>query len=762
MLILYSVCIFLSAFLLFLVQPMIGKMFLPLVGGSSATWNICMFFFQSLLLAGYASIHYSTSTLGVKRQSFIQFPLMIAGALFLPMNYVLNAAVPSEPSLWLIWQLFLTCGLPFFVLAGISPLLQLWFAKTVHHQAKDPFFLYSASNAGSLTALVFYPVLFEPNFDLQAQGQIWTYGYGLLFFLLLLCFMVIKKKETMENAIDHEEPGAPLDKKRIILWIAAAFIPSSLLLGVTQYMTTDLVPLPLFWVIPLIIYLLTFIIAFARKFTIRAELARKIASFTVIGFVSFFLFIEVRFFWLSLAIHLFTLFWISLYCHRFLAEDRPAVNNLTAFYLWISLGGVLGGLFNSLVAPFVFSEYLEYPLIIALSFLLLDRKLIAHDEGESKSHLGGFLMVLTGVYIFCTIIFAGELNLPEIAVGLGTYAGFDNTSDALKNTVVFLADNHDTIRQIMFLVASLLPALILARFFRVRFFPMVTTVLVLLFLWNIGHHKIYLSRRNFFGVKKVFLDTEKQVRHLAHGSTIHGKQSFQRLWRREPLTYYHRRGPLGDIFALPAAAKEDLQVAVIGLGIGGTAAYARPGQKFVFYEIDPQVAEIAQMPEVFAYLKDFAEQCEVIVGDGRLKIQAAADNRFDMILLDAFSSDAVPVHLLTLEAVQLYLQKLKENGLIVVHISNRYLDLKPNLIALAAKLDLQLAYINDNQFDPSDSANFERSQAEYALLTRSKGVVNYLSAISQEAWSSVELNSDFPVWTDSHSGIFPLLRFGNR
>jgi len=763
---LYSSCIFLSAFLLFLVQPMIGKMFLPWVGGSSAAWNTCMFFFQALLLAGYGYTHLSLGRLGVKKQSFLQFPLMLLALLFLPFIYSNSTPVPEDPSLWLLAQLFKTIGLPFFVIAGIAPLIQVWFANTGHIRAENPFFLYAASNTGSLFALLAYPTLIEPSFDLTAQTHIWTNGYILLIILMAACFAQVKRAEHSVTADDRGEACSMAEapaRRTILFWVTAAFVPSSLLLAVTQYVTTDLVPVPMFWIIPLMIYLVTFIVAFSEKLAPRALTYSRISLLIILSFLSLYLFVEINYFWFSVMVHLATLFSVAMFCHCAVAESRPAVKYLTSYYLWISLGGVLGGFFNSLIAPLIFSDYLEYPLLIVLSCLIIDHfnnSRPATEEGNGdRTFLPGIVSALAGFYIFAVIIYFSNLNLPEQIFHLATYFGFDINAPGLKPALEFIARNHGPFRQSAFALAAIIPAFILKKRYRVSFAPLVTVVLLMIFVYNIGQHKIIKRYRNFFGVKKIFFDTETNLRHLAHGSTVHGKQSFKEGLREEPLTYYHRRGPLGDIFALPMFGKDNLKVAIIGLGVGSMAAYSRSGNEFIFYELDPQVVEIAQKTGIFSYLKDFSHNCRVEIGDGRLKIMQAAPKYFDMILIDAFSSDAVPIHLLTVEAMQIYLDRLKDTGLIAVHISNRYLSLQPNLQALAKVHNLYQTYIADNYFDSDEPANYERSPAEYAIFTRDQGIVNYLGRVSGDTWAPIKEWPDFRAWTDSHSSIFPLLNF---
>ena len=761
---LYSGCIFLSAFLLFLVQPMIGKMFLPWVGGSSAAWNTCMFFFQALLLAGYGYTHLSLGRLGLKKQSFLQFPMMLLALLFLPFIYSNATPVPEDPSFWLIAQLIKTIGLPFFVIAGIAPLLQIWFANTGHTRAVSPFFLYAASNTGSLFALLAYPTLIEPSFDLAGQARIWTGGYILLIILMAACFSLVEKTEVAAQTKENKGSDVPPPATRTILfWVAAAFLPSSLLLAVTQYVTTDLVPVPMFWIIPLMIYLVTFIVAFSEKLAPRALTYSRISLLVILSFLSLYLFVEITYFWFSVMVHLFTLFCVAMFCHCAIAENKPPVKHLTAYYLWISLGGVLGGFFNSLIAPQIFSDYLEYPLLIVLSCLMIDRfnnsQPVKEGETDNRIFVPGIVSALVGFYIFALIIYFSNLNLPEQIFHFATYLGYDINLPGLKAFLELISVYHGQIRQTAFALSALVPYFVLTRRCRVSFAPLVAVVLVLIFVYNIGQHKIIKRYRNFFGVKKVFFDTEANLRYLAHGSTVHGKQCFTDALREEPLTYYHRRGPLGDIFALPMFGQDNLKVAIIGLGVGSMAAYSRTGNEFVFYELDPQVVEIAQRTGIFSYLKDFSHNCRVEVGDGRLKIMQAAPKYFDMIIIDAFSSDAVPIHLLTVEALQIYLDRLKDTGIIAVHISNRYINLQPNLQALAKVHNLHQTFINDDSFNSNEAANYERSPAEYAIFTRDQGIVNYLARVSGDTWAPINDWPDFRPWTDSHSSIFPLLNF---
>jgi spermidine synthase len=584
---------------------------------------------------------------------------------------------------------------------------------------------------------------------------------------MVVCFAAVKKSEQPDQPLVASIDEAPAPAAReIAFWVVAAFVPSSMLLAVTQYVTTDLVPVPMFWIIPLMIYLITFIIAFSEKMSPRAATFSNISLLVILSFLSLYLFVEITYFWFSVFVHLFTLFCVAMFCHKAIAENKPSVKHLTAFYLWISFGGVLGGFFNSLLAPLLFSDYLEYPLLIVLSCFVIDHFNLRQPEPESispaRTLLPRVVSAFVGLYVFTAIIYMANVNLPEQCFHLATYFGYDINAAGLKGFLEFLGNNHGAIRQVSFALAAILPAFILMKRYRVAFAPVVAVVLALIFIYNIGQHKIIRRYRNFFGVKKVFFDTEANLRYLAHGSTVHGKQSFVDALREEPLTYYHRRGPLGDIFALPMFGQDNLKVAIIGLGIGSMAAYSRTGNEFVFYELDPQVAEIAQKTGIFSYLKDFGQNCRIEIGDGRLKIMQAAPKYFDMIIIDAFSSDAVPIHLLTVESLQIYLDRLKDSGIIAVHISNRYLNLQPNLQALAKVHNLHQTFLADNYFASNDSANYERSPAEYAIFTRDQGIVNYLAKVSGDAWAPIDAWPDFQPWTDSHSSIFPLLNFRAR
>ena len=446
--------------------------------------------------------------------------------------------------------------------------------------------------------------------------------------------------------------ASPLSISQRVWWVLLAFAPSSLLLGVTTFLSTDIASVPLLWIVPLIIYLLTFVLVFARKPLIPHRIMVFLEPFVIIP-LSVFFFIQIKTaLWQALPFHLLAFFVIAMVCHGELMHSRPPADYLTEFYLWISVGGVLGGIFNALLAPILFNSVIEYPLIIVVACLLRP----SLSPADQKSHARRWDILLPLILaVFLALLFQVFQALP----------------DRLK------------------LLALLITACASGTFcYSFRFRPwrlgLGLGVLILAGTWFIAQpERVLLKERNFFGISKVAEDAAGHYRILTHGSTVHGAQSLDPAERREPLTYYHRSGPLGQVFAVFSGPRAKQEVAVVGLGTGTIACYAQAGQHFTFYEIDPAMERIARDPRYFTYLSDCPAQVKVILGDARLSLRGAPESFYDMIILDAFSSDAIPVHLVTREAISLYLAKLKPGGILVFHTSNRYLDLNPVLGNLA-------------------------------------------------------------------------------
>ncbi|MBN2577735.1 MAG: fused MFS/spermidine synthase [Pirellulales bacterium] len=764
MLLLYSSAIFLSAVLLFSLELMVGKMLLPRCGGAASVWNTCMVFFQAVLLLGYAYAHLSTRLLGARRQAMVHLAVVLLPWLVLPVLFRgQSGPTPDQnPSLWLLLQLTAMVGLPFLVVSATTPLLQRWFVQTGHVDSGDPYFLYSTSNVGSLLALLSYPFLIEPGLGLLRQKHYWTAGYALLSVLILGCATVmwlasrqsrkqplapdpsrlaavgtaaqLTTEDNSEAVSPHPSPlRAPTEGwsgegtkplRQRLYWICLAFIPSSLMLGVTTHIATDIASVPLLWVMPLVLYLLSFAIVFARRPILSRGLMIAVMPFAVLLLPAFFDQSTIKF-WIAVPGHLLTFFIVAMVCHGELASSRPEAGRLTEFYLWMSLGGVIGGIFNALVAPLVFSWVLEYPLMLAAACFFRP----AGKGGASRTTFNrrdaAWLAVL--IVVAWTVV---EL------------------SDLLS------AQEHLLVGALLYAV----PALICLGFNNrpLRFAFGITALYLTAYLYvNAQFGDTLLAKRNFYGVKRV--RKEKNRFHcLINGNIIHGLQEMYPRPSAKPLGYYYRSGPLGDILNGLNESKSLNRVAVIGLGTGTIAAYARPGQHYTFYEIDPMVIRLANDPGLFTYLTQCRGRCDVIEGDARLQIAQAPDGRFDAIILDAFSSDSIPLHLLTQEALQLYCRKLKPDGVLVFHISNRYLNLRPALAALAEKNHLVCLARDDFQVSDEEDRN-AKYRSDYLVMARRLSHLGDLSKNPQ--WTRPKSRPGFRVWTDDYSNILSVMEW---
>ncbi len=737
MLILYSLTLFLSATLLFTVEPMVGKMLLPRCGGTPSVWNTCMVFFQAALLLGYGYTHVTTHLLGVRRQATMHLIVILVPLFVLPVLFSAHCNPPPDqnPSLWLLGQLALVVGLPFFVLSTTAPLLQKWFANTGHAAAKDPYFLYSTSNAGSLLALLAYPFLIEPNIGLISQTVLWHAGYIVLVALIGGCAFILWRAlqaaapatANAAHAVENgslAEPEAALTFHRRLMWVLLAFVPSSLMLGATTHIATDIASVPLLWVLPLALYLLTFIIVFARKPILPHSLMITAMAFAVLLMPLLSLGIPMKF-WMAVPAHLLAFFIIAMVCHGEMARTRPGASRLTEFYFWMSLGGVLGGLFNSLVAPLVFTSVIEYPLmLVAACFLRPARqaggKRRPFDLLDCAWLLG--LVVATAACLLIALKVEG-LNLYfTIALLYG-----------VPGAICFSFKD----RPIRFALG------VAAVFIAVGYFS------------DAKSGNVIWKDRNFFGVNRVCLDGAKKFHMLVNGNTLHGLQQIDPP-SSEPTGYYTRSGPLGDIFQAFSGPMLKRRVAVVGLGAGGMAVYARPEQRFTFYEIDPAVVAIALDPRLFTFLKDCRAEHDIILGDARIKLAEAKDREYDMILLDAFSSDSIPLHLLTREAMELYLRKLKPDGVIVIQISNRYLELKPMLGKLAAANNLVCWSRADLEVSEAEREKGKR-KSQYMVMAHRAGDLGAI--VKNDRWTQVKPGSEIRVWTDDYSNILSVLRW---
>jgi hypothetical protein len=748
--VLFSLTLFLSAGLLFLVELMIAKMILPLLGGTPAVWNTCMMFFQVILLAGYGYAHISGTKAEVYRQIIIHLTILVAACIVLPIAIPLQWTPSAEgnPIGGILLLLLISVGPPFFVLSATAPLLQQWFSRTGHPSARDPYFLYSASNLGSMLALISYPTWIEPHFRLAEQSRSWSFGYVVILALTVLCAAATRKYRSVclpggkETGVNSAEACAgddsPLTYAERGRWILLAFVPSSLMLGVTTFLSTDVAAIPLFWVIPLSLYLLSFIIVFARVPAMVHKAVVLLFPFTIIALIFMnFSDIDVPK-WVAFILHLVNFFLYCMVCHGEIARTRPATGHLTEFYLWLSVGGMLGGVFNSLIAPAIFNIVFEYPLILILGAILLpvkNKKRVRAPKRWMDAPL--------------------YLGVP-LALVLLTYWSTANW-DIVSVNLSWLPDLlHIKPKTLDLTVSYGILALVCCGlvFLRKPFlFGIGVAALLMTFVVSKDLKRDIVHReRSFFGVLTVTRDSDGSFMNLSHGTTLHGKQWLNPLNRSEPVSYYHRKGPVGEVFSEFSGRKKKSRIAVTGLGTGSIAAYAGRGQEIDFYEIDPAVKRISTDPAFFSFLSDCRARWKVVLGDARLTMEKAPPHYYGIIILDAFSSDSIPVHLLTKEAVNLYFSKLRKDGVLLIHITNRYVNLAPVLAKIADENGFSDRLIDDDEDD-----EIGKDGSTWVLLARNE---NNLGGISGNGnWKKIEHRNAAAAWTDDFSNILSVFKW---
>jgi hypothetical protein len=678
----YTITIFVGAALLFVVQPMVGKLLLPWLGGTPAVWNTCMVFFQSILLAGYAYAHVLTRLPDSRWQVLVHGAVMTAGLASLPIALQQNSVPPAEgsPIPWLIIALLLAAGMPLFVVSANAPLLQRWFALTDDRLARDPYFLYAASNTGSLMALGAYPLLLEPALDLDRQQVVWSVGFALFTGLVVLCGVLLLKRRrgNVDSVRTGDAAPAPPRRRDYAMWLLLAFVPSSLMLAVTQHITIDIAAVPLLWVVPLALYLLTFIAAFARWQPLGRDLWSRllvIVSIPAISLAAIWATFPVA---LALGMHLVLLFVGAMVCHGRLAATRPHPRYLTGFYLAIALGGALGGIFNTLVAPQIFVAVLEYPLVIAVVFLLRDRAAL----GWSCSAIARW-------------------------INRGLDAAF-----------------------------------------------IVVTAAVIPYFITLPDLQVLEIDRTFFGVHRIAADEERYWIGYFNGTTLHNISIAEH--PRRPMAYYHNETGIGRLYLQMAGDARLDRVGVVGLGAGALGSRAGAGQHYSFYEIDPAVVRIARDSGFFSYLGGMPRAPTIVGGDGRRSLTREPDDEFGLIVLDAFSSDSVPVHLLTTEAFDLYFEKLIPGGLLAVHATNRYLDL--GLLVGGVTRDrglVALEWVGAHDVEPDYDEGI--LGARWLVVARDKQALAPL--LADPTWQPLAVPQDAPVWTDRYSNLLAIMKW---
>ena len=803
LMLLFSATIFVSAALLFLVEPMFAKFILPLFGSTPAVWTGSMMFFQAALLVGYLYVHATTTWLGARKQAVLHLFVVLLPLLVLPLTRPGSEWAPSSegtPIFLLLGLLLATVGLPFFAISTTNPLIQRWVADTDHPAAKDPYFLYRASNLGSIIGLLGYPLLVERELTLQNQGLIWSLSYGLLIVLVFASAVMLWRSSPATATQEEEETeplagdpvsggGSPqtvepslsqgLTVWRRLRWVGLTFVPSSMMLGVTAFITTDITPIPLLWVAPLSLYLFSFVIVFSPSQRMP-DLIHKVMVGALPLMMAVLVITILRDmrdpFWLFILLHLIGFFVVAVVLHGEVARDRPPSRHLTEFYLWVAVGGVLGGVFNAVIAPVVFDTVIEYQLAIVLACLFVpglvlsrllhgrDREERATTQGSSDARQGepvneeereagdnagsdaearrssGPRWLNPALDVALPLAVGVGLVALGWAVDQGTFDSLNETINSALGTTVL--DRSFVWSTLIGLAIGVCLWIAYSNSRPIRFGLAIAAVVIAVSFAEAEEATLF-EDRSFFGVYRVTGDDELHT--LVFGSTNHGAQI---LGDQPPVptTYYHSTGPIGQVFeALPEEVTS--RPAVVGLGTGTMACYNQPGQRMTFYEIDPLIEDVARNENLFTYLRDCPGENEVVLGDARLSMADAPDGEYGVIVADAFSSDAIPVHLMTREAMDLYFDKLQDNGVLAIHISNRHLELEPVLgnVAQDAGLTCRAQYDQENEGIPG------KFVSHWVVMSREEG--NLGSMAGDERWRSCDQNSDSAVWTDDYSNL---------
>ncbi|MES1197621.1 MAG: fused MFS/spermidine synthase [Pseudomonadota bacterium] len=843
----FALALFSSAALIFALQPLFGHLVTPLLGGSPSVWNASMVFFQAALLVGYLYAHVLARLKDLRLQAAIHALVLIAAWLVLPVRVSQAFGAPSSdhPALWLLGVLALSVGAPFAAASATAPLLQSWYARTGRADAHDPYYLYAASNLGSFVGLLAYPALIEPLLGVHAQSVAWTAGYVLVAALILVCAgAAIAANGTAPRASSHTE--APSWRQRLY-WLAAAAAPSALVLGVTLHITTDVASAPLLWVVPLALYLATFVIAFSRG-------SERIAPLFHILQPGALALLALAFFWRShwasaLFANLLGFFISALVCHLALARTRPAADRLTEFYFWVSLGGVLGGAFAALLAPVIFDNVYEYPLALAAAALFRPRsQAIAGwrvSDASAAAAISVAFFMLALVFVPSTAAMIIYFAAVGAAAVLITAAWSDDrqpralrwtffaTGLLLAGLLLVLAlriehvlqyyviDDEDRTRiaapwqwptialalaALIFVVHALaqrraegeawlgdlaggvvVPAMVLllglalgadlppqnvaviglcfcAAALLLNFQrPMVMAGLViaafaLSFLQEREGLHIITQQRGFFGVLRTIeveypTQPPLHMRSLMNGTTLHGAQLVGPPNNRIPLTYYNPRTALGEAILGGLNAGQPSHLALIGLGTGSTACLMRPEDELTIYEINPQVVRMSATAHGdFNYVTTCQPHARIELGDARLRIADAPDGAYDVIVVDAFTSDAIPAHLLTREALALYLRKTSDRGIVALHLSNRNLALVREAARVARDLHAATLYRLSDYIREPGKPFTSGYPASVMIIARSQAILDRLPLQQRAAWRVIEAPAG-RAWSDDYINL---------
>src|SRR4051794_37808668 len=726
-LVVYTAAIFVSALLLFSVQPLFTKMVLPRLGGSPAVWSVAMVFFQSLLLGGYAYAHFLMQVKNRAIPVAVHLVLLAVALLTLPLSIAGGWGDPpnSGYAFWLLGLFAVSIGLPFFALAANNPLLQAWFVRTGHPSGPDPYFLYASSNIGSFLALLSYPVLLEPMFTLRTQNLIWTGGYGLLILLIASCGALLLKSPANAAALNMPDDDAAAPAPSWLLrarWIFLAAVPSGLLIAVTAHISTDVAAAPLLWVLPLSLYLLTWVLVFQSRPLLPHWLMLLLQPLAIAGVVILLAVGGEQNLLLTLGGHQLCFFVIAMACHGELARTRPPAKYLTGFYVALSFGGMIGGLFAGLIAPFTFSWVAEYPILLALAAL-------CRPTGGDERRLGNWYWPVLAALAIALI--APIWSPGKIWVWFEAHRVWVVSAVGVLALVLALGLSAD----------------------RWKIFATVVLALALIRLYPSDDGRVE-TVRSFFGVHKIVVTPHGQYHVLMHGTTIHGAQKFQNddgsplTGRPEPISYYHRDGGIGRaIAAIRERKAAPLRVAVIGVGSGTLTCASEPGETWTFFEIDQTMVDTARDPKYFSYIRDCQPDLKPVIGDARLTFAREPDGIYDLIIVDAYSSDAIPIHLATEEAMAIYKEKLAPQGAVVMHVSNRHLELASVIVGIADANDMKSwVYSEDSGRD-----NEYIFSTSVVVSARQEADVGKLA--SSDVWAETEAEDNQRVWTDDYSNV---------
>ncbi|HEV7342978.1 MAG TPA: fused MFS/spermidine synthase [Sphingopyxis sp.] len=736
---LFVLTILVGSFLLFQVQPMVARMVLPKLGGAPAVWNSAMLVYQALLLAGYAYAHW-LGRFTVQRQAMIHVALFLAAALWLPIGIAQIAAPgPGQEALWVPLLLLASIGPVFFVVSAQAPLMQRWFAADA--RAGDPYYLYAASNLGSFAGLISYPALVEPNLPLAAQSWGWTAGYALLVLLVAASAAARWHGRAADPASDAAVADEPRPNwRRQLHWLLIAAVPSGLMLSTTTHLTTDIVAMPLLWVLPLGLYLLSFVIAFSTMNRLT-EVFVFIAPTVLLTIGGLALLSSGGGSLLVALASLAMLFVVATALHGYLYHLRPAPQHLTLFYLIMSAGGVLGGLFAALLAPLLFDWVYEHPLLTLAAAMLLPLPVILPwDKWLKLSARTARLVVglLVAVAAFASLqMVNGWSGRLDIDVGMWGFA--------------------------------ILVIGVLVIGWRWAYVAVLALLMIGVGGWSTMQESLTGDRvRSYFGVYTVTDYPAQGQRRLAHGTTLHGLQRTDPAHRREATTYYGPKSGVGLTLAkAEALAGPGASIGIVGLGAGTLACYRRPGQQWTFFEIDPVMVDIARDPSKFTFLSDCADDAPVVVGDARLQIAQQPPAQFDVVVIDAFSSDAIPLHLLTKEAIGIYARALKPDGILLIHISNRFFGLEPVLAEEARARGWTAAIRLDpgpatEGIDDLTASNWVALTATPQRMTQLTGGLRPRDkADEDDAWVALRSTPGFERWTDDYASTLPVLMWGS-